>query len=229
MIDGLSYTAHILVIDDDDRIRDLLKKYLEKENFLISVAANALQAENLIQNIKFDLIIVDKMMPQKNGVEFIRDIRQNGNEIPVIMLTAVSDTDSKIEGLSIGADDYLSKPFDPKELLLRIKNILRRMQTKNTSKNIFYFSEYQYNIDTGILKKGDANIKLTNTEKILLNHFISKPLEIISRNEIALLLDINDERGVDVAITRLRKKIEMDIKAPECILTIRNKGYKFII
>ncbi len=229
MVNGLSYTAHILVIDDDDRIRDLLKKYLEKENFLVSVAANAIQAEEIIANIKFDLIVVDKMMPKKSGIDFIKDIRQNGNNIPVIMLTAVSDTGSKIEGLLTGADDYLSKPFEPKELLLRILNILRRMQTKNTDKNVFYFSKYQYNIDTGILKKGDTNIKLTNTEKILLNHFISKPLEIISRNEIALLLDINDERGVDVAITRLRKKIEEDIKAPECILTIRNKGYKFII
>lgn len=229
MVNGLSYTAHILVIDDDDRIRDLLKKYLEKENFLVSVAANAIQAEEIINNIKFDLIVVDKMMPQKSGIDFIKDIRQNGNNIPVIMLTAVSDTDSKIEGLSTGADDYLSKPFEPKELLLRILNILRRMKTKDTNKNVFYFSKYQYNIDTGILKKGDVNIKLTNTEKNLLNHFVSKPLEIISRNEIALLLDINDERGVDVAITRLRKKIEEDIKAPECILTIRNKGYKFII
>ncbi|MBD5398105.1 response regulator transcription factor [bacterium] len=229
MIEGLSYTAHILVIDDDDRIRDLLKKYLEKENFLVSVAPNATDAENLIENIKFDLAIVDKMMPQKNGIDFIKTLRENKNEIPVIMLTAISDTDSKIEGLSTGADDYLSKPFEPKELVLRITNILKRIPQKNANKNIFYFSNYEYNIDTGILKKEDKNIKLTDSEKTLLNFFISKPLQIISRNDIALLLDIKDERGVDVIITRLRKKIEPNIKTPECILTIRNKGYKFIV
>lgn len=229
MTKGLSYTAHILVIDDDDRIRNLLKKYLEKEKFLVSVASNAIDAETLIQNIKFDLVVVDKMMPQKNGIEFIKTLRENKNEIPVIMLTAISDTDSKIEGLSTGADDYLSKPFEPKELVLRITNILKRIPQKNANKNIFYFSNYEYNIDTGILKKEDENIKLTDSEKTLLNFFISKPSQIIPRNDIALLLDIKDERGVDVIITRLRKKIEPNIKTPECILTIRNKGYKFIV
>lgn len=229
MIEGLSYTAHILVIDDDDRIRDLLKKYLEKENFLVSIAPNAIDAENLIENIKFDLAVVDKMMPKKNGIDFIKTLRENKNEIPIIMLTAISDTDSKIEGLSTGADDYLSKPFEPKELVLRITNILKRIPQKNANKNLFYFSNYEYNIDTGILKKEDKNIKLTDSEKTLLNFFISKPLQIIPRNDIALLLDIKDERGVDVIITRLRKKIEPNIKTPECILTIRNKGYKFIV
>lgn len=229
MTENLSYIAHILVIDDDDRIRDLLKKYLEKENFLTSIVPTAVQAEELIKNIKFDLIVVDKMMPQKNGIDFIKDLRKNKIETPIIMLTALSDIDSKIEGLSTGADDYLSKPFEPKELLLRILNILKRIPSKNTNKNIFYFSNYQYNIDTGILKKNNTNIKLTNSEKTLLNYFLSKPSQIIPRNDIALLLDINEERGVDVIITRLRKKIETNIKTPECILTIRNKGYKFII
>ena len=228
MVQEISYIAHILVIDDDDRIRDLLKKFLSKENFLVSVASNAIDAENLIKSLKFDLIVVDKMMPEKNGVDFIKTIRQNDDNIPVIMLTAMSDIDSKIEGLSIGADDYISKPFDAKELLLRIINILKRTSAKQTSKNIFYFSNSEYNIETGILKKDNQNIKLTTSEKTLLDYFLSKPSEIISRNDIALLLDIKDERGVDVVITRLRRKIETDIKAPECILTVRNKGYKFI-
>lgn len=228
MVQEISYIAHILVIDDDDRIRDLLKKFLSKENFLVSVASNAIDAENLIKSLKFDLIVVDKMMPEKNGVDFIKTIRQNDDNTPVIMLTAMSDIDSKIEGLSIGADDYISKPFDAKELLLRIINILKRTSTKQTSKNIFYFSNSEYNIETGILKKDNQNIKLTTSEKTLLDYFLSKPSEIISRNDIALLLDIKDERGVDVVITRLRRKIETDIKAPECILTVRNKGYKFI-
>ena len=137
----------ILVIDDDDRIRDLLKKFLSKENFLVSVASNAIDAENLIKSLKFDLIVVDKMMPEKNGVDFIKTIRQNDDNTPVIMLTAMSDIDSKIEGLSIGADDYISKPFDAKELLLRIINILKRTSAKQTSKNIFYFSNSEYNIE----------------------------------------------------------------------------------
>lgn len=228
MVQEISYIAHILVIDDDDRIRDLLKKFLSKENFLVSIASNAIDAENLIKSLKFDLIVVDKMMPEKNGVDFIKTIRQNDDNTPVIMLTAMSDIDSKIEGLSIGADDYISKPFDAKELLLRIINILKRTSAKQTSKNIFYFSNSEYNIETGILKKDNQNIKLTTSEKTLLDYFLSKPSEIISRNDIALLLDIKDERGVDVVITRLRRKIETDIKAPECILTVRNKGYKFI-
>lgn len=228
MVQEISYIAHILVIDDDDRIRDLLKKFLSKENFLVSVASNAIDAENLIKSLKFDLIVVDKMMPEKNGVDFIKTIRQNDDNTPVIMLTAMSDIDSKIEGLSVGADDYISKPFDAKELLLRIINILKRTSAKQTSKNIFYFSNSEYNIETGILKKDNQNIKLTTSEKTLLDYFLSKPSEIISRNDIALLLDIKDERGVDVVITRLRRKIETDIKAPECILTVRNKGYKFI-
>lgn len=228
MVQEISYIAHILVIDDDDRIRDLLKKFLSKENFLVSVASNAIDAENLIKSLKFDLIVVDKMMPEKNGVDFIKTIRQDDDNTPVIMLTAMSDIDSKIEGLSIGADDYISKPFDAKELLLRIINILKRTSAKQTSKNIFYFSNSEYNIETGILKKNNQNIKLTTSEKTLLDYFLSKPSEIISRNDIALLLDIKDERGVDVVITRLRRKIETDIKAPECILTVRNKGYKFI-
>ena len=228
MVQEISYIAHILVIDDDDRIRDLLKKFLSKENFLVSVASNAIDAENLIKSLKFDLIVVDKMMPEKNGVDFIKTIRQNDDNTPVIMLTAMSDIDSKIEGLSIGADDYISKPFDAKELLLRIINILKRTSAKQTSKNIFYFSNSEYNIETGILKKDNQNIKLTTSEKTLLDYFLSKPSEIISRNDIALLLDIKDERGVDVVITRLRRKIETDIKAPEFILTVRNKGYKFI-
>lgn len=228
MVQEISYIAHILVIDDDDRIRDLLKKFLSKENFLVSVASNAIDAENLIKSLKFDLIVVDKMMPEKNGVDFIKTIRQNDDNTPVIMLTAMSDIDSKIEGLSVGADDYISKPFDAKELLLRIINILKRTSAKQTSKNIFYFSNSEYNIETGILKKDNQNIKLTTSEKTLLDYFLSKPSEIISRNDITLLLDIKDERGVDVVITRLRRKIETDIKAPECILTVRNKGYKFI-
>ena len=229
MVEEFPYIAHILVIDDDDRLRELLQKYLTKEKFLVSVAADAIQAEKILESLQFDLIIVDKMMPQKNGVEFIKTLRKNDNQTPIIMLTAMGDIDSKIEGLSIGADDYIAKPFDAKELTLRIFNILKRTNAFNSDKNSFYFSNYEYNLKTGMLKQDNQTIKLTDIEKKLLEYFISKPTEIISREELALLLNLKDERGVDVAITRLRRKIESNIKTPECILTVRNKGYKFII
>ena len=229
MVEEFPYIAHILVIDDDDRLRELLQKYLTKEKFLVSVASDAIQAEEILESLQFDLIIVDKMMPQKNGVEFIKTLRENDNQTPIIMLTAMGDIDSKIEGLSIGADDYIAKPFDAKELTLRIFNILKRANALNSDKNSFYFSNYEYNLKTGILKQDNQTIKLTDIEKKLLEYFISKPTEIISREELALLLNLKDERGVDVAITRLRRKIESNIKTPECILTVRNKGYKFII
>jgi two-component system phosphate regulon response regulator OmpR len=229
MVEEFPYIAHILVIDDDDRLRELLQKYLTKEKFLVSVASDAIQAEEILESLQFDLIIVDKMMPQKNGVEFIKTLRKNDNQTPIIMLTAMGDIDSKIEGLSIGADDYIAKPFDAKELTLRIFNILKRTNAFNSDKNSFYFSNYEYNLKTGMLKQDNQTIKLTDIEKKLLEYFISKPTEIISREELALLLNLKDERGVDVAITRLRRKIESNIKTPECILTVRNKGYKFII
>ncbi len=228
-MDSNPYIAHILVIDDDDRIRTLLKKFLKKEGFLVSLAENALKAQELIQYISFDLIVVDKMMPIKNGLDFIKDIRNQYIDTPIIMLTAVNDIESKIDVLSNGADDYLSKPFEPKELLLRIKNILKRINQKNTDKKIFHFSNYQYNIDNGILKKQNEIIKLTDVEQKIISFFISNKNQIISREDIAKFLNINDERGVDVIITRIRKKIENDIKTPEIILTIRNKGYKFVV
>ncbi len=228
-MDSNPYIAHILVIDDDDRIRTLLKKFLKKEGFLVSLVENALKAQELIQYISFDLIVVDKMMPIKNGLDFIKDIRNQYIDTPIIMLTAVNDIESKIDVLSNGADDYLSKPFEPKELLLRIKNILKRINQKNTDKKIFHFSNYQYNIDNGILKKQNEIIKLTDVEQKIISFFISNKNQIISREDIAKFLNINDERGVDVIITRIRKKIENDIKTPEIILTIRNKGYKFVV
>lgn len=221
------FIAHLLVIDDDDRIRNLLNKYLTSEHYLITVAKNAIDAEFLLKSIKFDLIITDKMMPEKDGLDFVKDIRAINNLTPVIVLTAMGDIDNKILGLSNGADDYIAKPFEPKELLLRIKNILKRTKIEKT--NIIKFGEFSFNLTSSTLKKGDDIVKLTSTQKDIMNIFMNNLNQVISRNDFSLKLGIQDERSIDVAITRLRKQIESDSKNNEFIITIRNVGYKFVI
>ena len=225
--DSTDFVAHILVIDDDDRIRNLLKKYLSSENFLVSVAKDAFDAEKLVANIKYDLIVSDKMMPKKDGIDFIKDLRSVNNNTPVIILTAVGDIDNKLLGFSIGADDYIAKPFEPKELLFRIKNILKRTGINN--KNEIKFGSFSFNLSSNVLKKGEEVIKLTNTQKSLIAYFINNPNKVLTRNDLLSVLPIADERSVDVAITRLRKKIQDGKNENEFITTIRNVGYKFVI
>ena len=225
--DSTDFVAHILVIDDDDRIRNLLKKYLSSENFLVSVAKDAFDAEKLVANIKYDLIVSDKMMPKKDGIDFIKDLRNVNNNTPVIILTAVGDIDNKLLGFSIGADDYIAKPFEPKELLFRIKNILKRTGINN--KNEIKFGSFSFNLSSNVLKKGEEVIKLTNTQKSLIAYFINNPNKVLTRNDLLSVLPIADERSVDVAITRLRKKIYDEKNENEFITTIRNVGYKFVI
>ena len=225
--DSTDFVAHILVIDDDDRIRNLLKKYLSSENFLVSVAKDAFDAEKLVANIKYDLIVSDKMMPKKDGIDFIKDLRSVNNNTPVIILTAVGDIDNKLLGFSIGADDYIAKPFEPKELLFRIKNILKRTGINN--KNEIKFGSFSFNLSSNVLKKGEEVIKLTNTQKSLIAYFINNPNKVLTRNDLLSVLPIADERSVDVAITRLRKKIQDEKNENEFITTIRNVGYKFVI
>ena len=225
--DSTDFVAHILVIDDDDRIRNLLKKYLSSENFLVSVAKDAFDAEKLVANIKYDLIVSDKMMPKKDGIDFIKDLRSVNNNTPVIILTAVGDIDNKLLGFSIGADDYIAKPFEPKELLFRIKNILKRTGINN--KNEIKFGSFSFNLSSNVLKKGEEVIKLTNTQKSLIAYFINNPNKVLTRNDLLSVLPIADERSVDVAITRLRKKIYDEKNENKFITTIRNVGYKFVI
>ena len=225
--DSTDFVAHILVIDDDDRIRNLLEKYLSSENFLVSVAKDAFDAEKLVANIKYDLIVSDKMMPKKDGIDFIKDLRSVNNNTPVIILTAVGDIDNKLLGFSIGADDYIAKPFEPKELLFRIKNILKRTGINN--KNEIKFGNFSFNLSSNVLKKGEVVIKLTNTQKSLIAYFINNPNKVLTRNDLLSVLPIADERSVDVAITRLRKKIQDGKNENEFITTIRNVGYKFVI
>jgi len=217
------FEAHILVVDDDDGIRSLVKKYLNENNFLITTANNSEDAEEKIKIIKFDLIVLDIMMPGQSGLEFISKNKNKFNT-PVILLTAKGEANDRVEGLEIGADDYLPKPFEPKELILRIRNILNKTKSKNI-KRIIEFDNIKIDLNKLIIHKDDKEFKINNTEKIILEKMINSPGETFSRNYIGNLLDIDKERSIDVIITRLRKKIELDPKNPKYLQTIRGTGY----
>ena len=215
--------AHILVVDDDEGIRSLVKKYLNENNFLVTTAKSAEDANEKIEIIDFDMIILDIMMPGRSGLEFIKD---NKNKImtPIILLTAKGTSDERVEGLEIGADDYLPKPFEPKELLLRVKNILKKTK-KTNSKKIVKFSDVEIDLNKLIIFKNQKEFKINNTEKIILEKMINNPGNTFSRSDIGKLLNLDKERSVDVIITRLRKKIEIDPKNPKFLQTLRGSGY----
>tara|TARA_B100000963_G_scaffold121656_1_gene106084 strand:- start:971 stop:1651 length:681 start_codon:yes stop_codon:yes gene_type:complete len=219
-----NYKAHILVVDDDEGIRSLVKKYLNENNFLITTAKDAEDAFEKITIIKFDLIILDIMMPGKSGLDFIKQNKKDLNDTPVILLTARGEPNERIEGLEIGADDYLPKPFEPKELILRIKNILDKTKTVN-QKRVFEFNKIRVDLNKLLISKNNKEYKLNNTEKIILEKMINNPGKIYTREDIGLLIDLNKERSIDVIITRLRKKIEVDPKKPKFLQTIRGEGY----
>ena len=219
---------HILVIDDDTRLRKLLQKYLSGNDFEVSEAANAEEALSLIQLFSFDLLVMDVMMPGKDGYTLTKQLRETGYDTPILMLTAMGDIDNRITGLENGADDYLTKPFEPKELLLRIHNILRRAQSKRQSESVS-FGPYTYKTTTGILLKEEEPVSLTTAEQELLRALAQKPNQILSREELADLLKTDNIRTIDVQITRLRKKIESDIKNPLYIQTVRGQGYSLVI
>ena len=218
-----NFIAHILVVDDDDGIRSLVKKYLYENNFLITTAENAEDAKKKIELIKFDLIILDIMMPGKSGLEFISENKKK-LQTPVILLTAKGEPDERIEGLEIGADDYLPKPFEPKELILRIKNILNKTKTI-TQKRIIEFDKIKIDLNRLMIKKNNKDYKINNTEKLILEKMINNPGKTFSRENIGSLINLDKERSIDVIITRLRKKIEDDPKNPKFLQTIRGAGY----
>jgi len=217
------YLAHILVVDDDDRIRELVKQYLLENKYLITTAKDAFDAKNKIEIIKFDLIVLDIMMPKKSGLELTSEIKKEIN-LPIILLTAKGETSERVIGLEFGADDYLSKPFEPKELLLRIKNILNKTLQKN---NINKMSIGNSNLDLNKLtiNRDGKKYKINNTEKLILEKMIRSSGKVFSREEMGKLININKERSVDVIITRLRQKIENDSKNPQYLQTIRGSGY----
>ena len=217
------FLAHILIVDDDDRIRILVKQYLQDNNYLVTTAKDAFDAKNKIDLIKFDLIILDIMMPKKSGLEFTGELKKE-NKVPIILLTAKGETDERVEGLERGADDYLGKPFEPKELLLRIKNILAKTIKKNKTEKLKIGLSI-LDLNKLIIEKKDKSYKINNTEKLILEKMINSPGQIFSRDEIGKLINIDKERSIDVIITRLRKKIEMDSKNPKYLQTIRGTGY----
>ena len=217
------FIAHILVVDDDDGIRSLVKKYLNENNFLISTAENAEDAKKKIELIKFDLIILDIMMPGKSGLEFIQENIKR-LETPIILLTAKGEPSDRIEGLEIGADDYLPKPFEPKELILRIKNILNKTK-KISQKRVIEFDNIKIDLNKLMVLKNNKEFKINSTEKIILERMINNPGKIFSRENIGTLINLDKERSIDVIITRLRKKIEDDPKNPKFLQTMRGAGY----
>ena len=217
------FIAHILVVDDDDDIRSLVKRYLNENNFLVSTADSAENASEKIKIIKFDLIVLDIMMPGKNGLEFIQDHKKQ-LDTPVILLTAKGEASERVEGLEIGADDYLPKPFDPKELVLRIKNILDKTIITE-QKRIIEFENVKIDLNKLLIVKNSKEFKINNTEKIILEKMINTPGKTFSRENIGQLIEADKERSIDVIITRLRKKIEIDPKNPKFLQTIRGVGY----
>jgi two-component system phosphate regulon response regulator OmpR len=218
-----NFLAHILVVDDDEGIRLLVKKYLNENNYLITTAESAEDASEKIRVIKFDLLILDIMMPGKNGLEFIQEHKKE-LDTPIILLTAKGQTNERVEGLEVGADDYLAKPFEPKELLLRIKNILNKTK-KNDLRRIIKFENVKIDLNKKLIFKNNLEFKINNTEKIILEKMINNPGKTFKRMEIGKLIDLNKERSIDVIITRLRKKIELDPKNPKFLQTIRGTGY----
>jgi len=218
-----NFIAHILIVDDDDGIRSLVKQYLDENNFLVTTSNSAENAEEKILIIKFDLIVLDVMMTGKSGLDFIKD-NKSKIDTPIILLTAKAETEDRVGGLEIGADDYLPKPFEPKELILRIKNILNKTK-KSDQKRIINFDNIKIDLNKLLIIKNEKEFKINNTEKIILEKMINNPGKTFSREDIGKLTDLDKERSIDVIITRLRKKIETDPKNPKYLQTLRGVGY----
>ena len=218
-----NFIAHILVVDDDEGIRSLIKQYLNENSFLVTTSDSAENAEEKISIIKFDLIVLDVMMSGKSGLDFIK---QNKSKIdtPIILLTAKGEAENRVEGLEIGADDYLPKPFEPKELTLRIKNILDKTK-RDDEKRIIIFDNIKIDLNKLLIIKNETEYKINSTEKIILEKMINNPGKTFSREDIGKLTDLDKERSIDVIITRLRKKIEIDPKNPKYLQTLRGAGY----
>ena len=216
-------TFHILVVDDDDKIRELIKEYLIKNNFLVTTAKDAFDAKKKLEIVKFDILILDIMMPGESGLSLTKEIKKN-YPTPIILLTAKSEIHDRIKGLELGADDYLGKPFEPKELTLRIKNILNKTQKPALSDEVY--------IGNALIDLKKLNIKINNKikkinpqEKKTLEKMLESPGKVFSRNDIGKIINISKERTIDVMITRLRQKIESSPKNPKYLQTVRGSGY----
>ena len=214
---------HILVVDDDNRIRELVKEYLEENQFLVTTAKNAEDAKKKLEILKFDILVLDIMMPGESGLTLTKEVKKN-NYTPIILLTAKGETKDRIEGLELGADDYLGKPFEPKELLLRIKNILNKTKT-DILPNEIHIGNTLINLKKLNIKLNNKIKKINTQEKKILENMLRSPGEVFSRNDIGKIISIPKERTIDVMITRLRQKIESNPKNPKYLQTIRGSGY----
>lgn len=215
---------HLLVVDDDDRIRELLKEYLTRQKFRVTAAAHAASARRLLGLLDFDLLISDIMMPGEDGLSLARTIRETSS-VPILILSARGLADDRIEGLRLGADDYLAKPFEPKELLLRIEAILRRTGHKNILPKTISLGDYEFDLERSELSKNGHLVRLTEAELVLLNYLAQRANVPVDRVELARDSVDTSGRAVDVQVTRLRRKIEFDPKNPRYLQTIRGKGY----
>ena len=217
---------HILVIDDDTRLRTLIGRFLEENNFLVSLAKDSGDARELMKKENFDLLIVDVMMPNESGIEFTNFIRSS-SRVPIIMLTARGEPDDRIKGLESGADDYMPKPFEPKELLLRINNIFKRLNPISLipQDDTYKFGEFIFNFNDSRLKKNNEFIHITESEAKILSMLCKQKGNSISREKLSELCGGIDDRSIDVQIMRLRKKIEVNPKQPHFLQTVRNYGY----
>ena len=219
---------NILLVDDDDKLRELISTYLEEKGFLVSTCADINQAKELINYLIFDLIILDRMLPGGDGIDLIEKIKSKSN-VPILILTALGDSQNRIKGLKFGAEDYLSKPFEPEELFLRVKTLLKYQSSLSSKSKFIFFGQYKFDLNTMILKKGSEDIYLTQGEKNLLFILVTKHNNDIPRE---ILAEGNnkesDLRKIDVQVTRLRQKIEKNPKKPRYIQTVRGKGYRLI-
>jgi len=218
--------THVLIIDDDDRIRDLLSRYLIKHGYRASTAASADQARSKMVGLKYDLLIVDIMMPGEDGLSLTRSLREY-HDVPIILLTALSEAEQRIEGLRSGADDYLSKPFEPEELLLRIDNIFRRSGKAPTAEKVV-FGPYEYDLTKNLLRKNGKQMKLTTGEHTLLSLLAGQTGAVVSRYILSENVKAQSERAVDVQMTRLRRKLEENSAEPQYLLTVRGEGYRLV-
>ncbi|MBT8415870.1 MAG: response regulator [Silicimonas sp.] len=223
--------AHLLIVDDDERIRSLLQKFLIRNGFLVSAARDAAHAERILSGLDFDMIVLDVMMPGEDGMSFCKRLREQ-REVPILLLTAKGETGDRIKGLEAGADDYLAKPFEPKELLLRINSILRRVppaEPTDIAPKVLSLGPLRYDIEKGVMWNGDDPVRLTATEAHLMRIFSACPGEALSRSRLVEELGRDggqsQERAVDVQITRLRRKLESDPKQPRYLQTVRGAGY----
>jgi two-component system, OmpR family, phosphate regulon response regulator OmpR len=216
--------THILVVDDDQRIRDLLAQYLFQNGFRVTTAPDAATARATMAGLVFDVVILDVMMPGENGLSLARDLKSTSN-VPICMLTARAEPEERIEGLEVGVDDYVAKPFEPRELLLRLQNILKRRQRPSGPRDEVTMGDFVFHVERGELRRGEESIKLTERERELLRHFAQRPGTPVARHELASDDSTGTERAIDVQINRLRRKIESDPANPVYLQTVRGKGY----